>query len=97
MFPKLCAQGSHEQCTVGVPWTNQIFYYGVVAVDINGNRDLTFFSKKNLFMSEIFCTGYFIKKVLFNEFFYADDNCLGWKMSSVAIETFVMELKCYTN
>jgi hypothetical protein len=30
--------GSRQTCTVGVPWPNEVFYYGLVAVDEAGNR-----------------------------------------------------------
>ena len=30
--------GSLETCRVAVPWTNEVFYYGIVALDDQGNR-----------------------------------------------------------
>ena len=30
--------GSEQRCTVGVPWTNEVFYYFIVAFDVAGNR-----------------------------------------------------------
>ena len=36
--PKPLDYGSKQSCTVGVPWPNEIFYYGLVAIDEAGNR-----------------------------------------------------------
>ena len=36
--PQPLDYGSKQSCTVGVPWPNEIFYYGLVAIDEAGNR-----------------------------------------------------------
>jgi hypothetical protein len=38
LIPEPEAVGTIQRCTVGVPWHNQVFYYGIVAIDASGNR-----------------------------------------------------------
>jgi hypothetical protein len=37
-LPAPAAYGTVQSCTAGVPWPNQAFYYGLVALDERGNR-----------------------------------------------------------
>ena len=38
LTPTPQSKGKREDCTVGVPWPNQLFYYGLVGIDAEGNR-----------------------------------------------------------
>ena len=38
LVPTPVSYGHRQECTVGVPWPGQTFYYGIVAVDESGNR-----------------------------------------------------------
>ena len=38
MLPIPMAAGTVQKATVKVPWTNEVFYYGIIAVDEVGNR-----------------------------------------------------------
>jgi hypothetical protein len=38
LVPTPLPYGDRQECSVGVPWPGQMFYYGVVAVDESGNR-----------------------------------------------------------
>jgi hypothetical protein len=38
LLPKPLEYGSEQTVTVGLPWANEIFYYGLVAIDSAGNR-----------------------------------------------------------
>lgn len=37
-LPAPLSYGTNQSCTAGVPWTNQIFYYAIVAFDERNNR-----------------------------------------------------------
>ena len=37
-LPKPALYGSNQSCTASVPWTNQLFYYAIVAFDDRDNR-----------------------------------------------------------
>ena len=37
-LPEPLQYGSKQSCKVGVPWPNEVFYYGLVAIDEAGNR-----------------------------------------------------------
>ncbi len=37
-MPQPLEYGTSQSCTVGVPWPNENFYYGLVAIDEVGNR-----------------------------------------------------------
>ena len=37
-LPQPLQYGSRQLCKVGVPWPNEVFYYGLVAIDEAGNR-----------------------------------------------------------
>lgn len=38
LLPAPAAYGTEQTATVGLPWANEIFFYGLVAVDAAGNR-----------------------------------------------------------
>ena len=38
MVPSPEVAGTEQRCTVGVPWSNEVFYYSIVAFDSAGNR-----------------------------------------------------------
>ena len=38
MVPSPEVAGTDQRCTVGVPWSNEVFYYSIVAFDSAGNR-----------------------------------------------------------
>ena len=38
LVPEPEMNGQEQQCTVGVPWPNEVFYYAIVAFDEAGNR-----------------------------------------------------------
>ena len=37
-LPTPASYGTHQTCSANVPWTNEIFYYAIVALDERGNR-----------------------------------------------------------
>lgn len=38
LLPKPSEYGNEQTATVGLPWANEVFYYGLVAIDESGNR-----------------------------------------------------------